>query len=289
MPTEQTVFDVSHNEAFRRLGSLEPGQQWSAFDVPREQARDGKATQFVTTIWNFHSNRDEKGRRTATEHAIAKDQVDGTYWYRVRKPYAGTTRKTWVAHWNGLLLALEKGIPIVGVLKDVHTDRCSLTHLFDCGNPRYQVDGSAMWLQLRPRGEVGCPVRPIDIRQITHADRRPDTFSERTRRFEESVHEALEGGATERRVRLANASRLPTRVEITTSVFDRNPDVVAEVLLRAEGVCEGCSQPAPFVRRSDGTPYLEVHHRIPLADGGEDVPENAVALCPNCHRAAHYA
>ncbi|HDR7378766.1 TPA: HNH endonuclease [Bacillus toyonensis] len=38
----------------------------------------------------------------------------------------------------------------------------------------------------------------------------------------------------------------------------------------------------------DGTPYLEVHHVVPLATGGEDSVENAVALCQNCHRKAHY-
>ncbi|WP_413817679.1 HNH endonuclease [Pseudomonas viridiflava] len=34
---------------------------------------------------------------------------------------------------------------------------------------------------------------------------------------------------------------------------------------------------------------MEVHHKIRLADGGLDTLENAVALCPNCHRATHYA
>ncbi|MDD1149814.1 HNH endonuclease [Pseudomonas sp. TNT2022 ID357] len=71
-------------------------------------------------------------------------------------------------------------------------------------------------------------------------------------------------------------------------MFVRNPDVVAEALHRAAGVCEVCVQPAPFTRKSNGTPYLEVHHKIRLADGGLDTLENAVALCPNCHRASHY-
>ncbi|MGE8574311.1 MAG: HNH endonuclease signature motif containing protein [Burkholderia contaminans] len=26
---------------------------------------------------------------------------------------------------------------------------------------------------------------------------------------------------------------------------------------------------------------------VQLADGGEDTTENAVAVCPNCHRRAH--
>jgi predicted HNH restriction endonuclease len=92
----------------------------------------------------------------------------------------------------------------------------------------------------------------------------------------------------------ARAKRLPTApkkpaVRVTTVlVFDRNPDVVAEVLAQALGKCQRCGAPAPFIRKSDGSPYLEVHHKIPLAFGGEDTVENAIALCPNCHREAHY-
>ncbi|MDH7515993.1 MAG: HNH endonuclease, partial [Bacteroidota bacterium] len=64
--------------------------------------------------------------------------------------------------------------------------------------------------------------------------------------------------------------------------------VIAEVLARANGICESCRQPAPFRRASDGSPYLEVHHRVWLSRGGEDTVSNAVALCPNCHRRMHY-
>lgn len=91
-----------------------------------------------------------------------------------------------------------------------------------------------------------------------------------------------------RHERLAAANRKPASTRVTSTAFLRNPDVVAEVLFRAHGVCERCKQPAPFKRATDGTPYLEVHHRIRLADGGDDTVENAVALCPNCHRKAHY-
>ncbi|MBC8673865.1 HNH endonuclease [Aeromonas hydrophila] len=45
---------------------------------------------------------------------------------------------------------------------------------------------------------------------------------------------------------------------------------------------------APFNRVSDGTPYLEVHHIQPLANGGEDTIQNTMALCPNCHRKRHF-
>jgi 5-methylcytosine-specific restriction protein A len=36
-------------------------------------------------------------------------------------------------------------------------------------------------------------------------------------------------------------------------------------------------------------PFLEVHHIIPLSEGGTDDLKNTAALCPNCHRAVHYA
>ncbi len=68
----------------------------------------------------------------------------------------------------------------------------------------------------------------------------------------------------------------------------RDPNVTAYVLQRAQGTCERCSCPAPFHRKSDGTPYLEVHHLEPLADGGADTVENACAVCPNCHREMHF-
>ncbi|MEC5166165.1 putative HNH restriction endonuclease [Flavobacterium sp. PL11] len=43
-----------------------------------------------------------------------------------------------------------------------------------------------------------------------------------------------------------------------------------------------------FLRDNGNTPYLEVHHKKPLAEDGDDTIENAFALCPNCHRHAHY-
>jgi len=59
-------------------------------------------------------------------------------------------------------------------------------------------------------------------------------------------------------------------------------------LQRAQGRCEACDQPAPF-RTPEGEPFLEVHHIRRLSDGGPDHPEWVAAICPNCHRRAHYA
>ena len=91
-----------------------------------------------------------------------------------------------------------------------------------------------------------------------------------------------------RRERLAVVSAYPMKIKVERVEFARNVDVIEEVLDRAGGVCESCRKPAPFKRRSNGLPYLEVHHKIRLADDGPDTADNAVALCPNCHREAHY-
>lgn len=78
----------------------------------------------------------------------------------------------------------------------------------------------------------------------------------------------------------------PEPTSVTSTVFKRDPVVRAYVLDVAGGKCELCDHSAPF-EDMDGDPFLEVHHVKTLADGGPDTAENAVALCPNCHRSLH--
>jgi len=80
----------------------------------------------------------------------------------------------------------------------------------------------------------------------------------------------------------------PDRVRSSSETYARSPAVKAWILDNAGGICECCSEDGPFVG-SNGRRYLEVHHVVRLADGGADKPENAVAVCPNCHRALHHA
>lgn len=106
--------------------------------------------------------------------------------------------------------------------------------------------------------------------------------------FDSAVASSLELTESERKSRLANAKKIPMRVIVASAQFVRNPDVVAQVLFRAAGRCERCREKAPFNRRKDDSPYLEVHHKLQLSQGGEDSVENAIALCPNCHRFEHF-
>jgi 5-methylcytosine-specific restriction enzyme A len=73
------------------------------------------------------------------------------------------------------------------------------------------------------------------------------------------------------------------------TMYARSEAVSDYVRLRAAGMCEGCGEPAPFVSRRTGEAYLEPHHTRRLSDGGPDHPRSVIALCPTCHRRAHYA
>jgi len=115
----------------------------------------------------------------------------------------------------------------------------------------------------------------------------PIPVEEVTEEFEKAVTSSkyMSHGREER---LEKANKYPKEVQIISRGFKRNADVVVAVLERANGYCEKCESKAPFIRKKDNTPYLEVHHKILLAEGGEDSIENAIAVCPNCHRELHF-
>lgn len=91
-----------------------------------------------------------------------------------------------------------------------------------------------------------------------------------------------------RKVALLAEKRAATAKERKVIVRARSLAIKLYVLLRANGVCEGCNYPAPFLK-PDGSPYLEPHHTQRLADDGPDHPAHVIALCPNCHRRAHHS
>lgn len=282
------LFDIGHNDAFRSLGALVPGQHWSSFDVPRADAKRGKASLFVTTIWNWHSVKDPNGQRLPTELAIVRGP-DGSYWYRMTRARKGESRGTHVAHWEGLNLAIESGTPIVGILKDVHTKRCASRAIFDITDWRDEHGGEAIWVRLSPRHTTAFPFQDTDLSEKLTGLSTMISLADLQVSFEAAVTASKALNRSKRLSRLHSAPVAARRVKVITYAYLRNPDVVAEVLFRAQGNCERCGNSAPFLRRSDGTPYLEVHHRVTLASGGADAVKNAEALCPNCHRELHYA
>ena len=144
------------------------------------------------------------------------------------------------------------------------------------------------WIEgYKPAANVGRNVEKtiLDslsrLEAITQDDLTPEADPEK---LEKKVRKA-------RRVPLARSPdgvEEPKRVTRITESYERDPAVKAWVLDQSKGVCELCEKQAPFVGE-DGYPFLEVHHAVPLADKGKDKTNNAVALCPNCHRLCHHS
>lgn len=116
----------------------------------------------------------------------------------------------------------------------------------------------------------------IDLAEITQPTVDRATWEERANRLKAT-------GKIER----PTGNKAPKKVEIQSIAYERDPEVRAWILQEANGVCELCNIIGPFINLI-GEPYLEVHHVITLAEGGLDIVENTVALCPSCHRRLHY-
>lgn len=122
-----------------------------------------------------------------------------------------------------------------------------------------------------------------NIIKITQNGQDFDDFSlECESSFEEDVISALGDN------KKAKGNKSPQQKAVISYLYVRDPAVVAYALKKAKGICGACGKEAPFISKSTGLPYLEVHHEVMLKDGGQDTPDNVIALCPNCHREKHY-
>lgn len=81
---------------------------------------------------------------------------------------------------------------------------------------------------------------------------------------------------------------LPDVAVITTETFVRNPLVASIARLRASCRCEIPDCAIPTFKTEAGEDFCEVHHVVALSEGGMDVIENAICLCPTHHREAHH-
>jgi 5-methylcytosine-specific restriction endonuclease McrA len=224
-----------------------------------------------------------------TSLGIVSFQATIVGWYDKRKLTDKTTR---LSEFNerinelqpkegGIHLKLKNGNACVNLLLIRNLER--LVSPFAVSHLRKVSDDTC--LKVRSRAGGWSPV----IEQAEWLGRLPAVvFKDHQEAEEGAFQRSAKDSSEARKKRLETASKIPVQIQVIAREFRRNPDVKAEVLERAQGRCEKCKKPAPFDRFSDGKPYLEVHHMKMLAEGGEDSCENAVALCPNCHRKYHY-
>ena len=70
-------------------------------------------------------------------------------------------------------------------------------------------------------------------------------------------------------------------------IFERNRKAVRD-LKRLYKTCQVSGDVFVFPK-TNGEPYLEVHHLVPLGEGGSDDPANLVVISAHIHRMLHYA
>lgn len=89
---------------------------------------------------------------------------------------------------------------------------------------------------------------------------------------------------------------LPPQSHLRTTTkggYRRDPRMAAEALRSAQFRCEWDGSHTTFTARKTGQNFVEAHHLIPMGEQVNhihslDVPENIIALCPNCHRLIHH-
>ena len=80
----------------------------------------------------------------------------------------------------------------------------------------------------------------------------------------------------------------------TSTEYGRKASIGKKAISDAKHKCQNDPQHETFISGSDGEPYMEPHHLIPISQQSKfpaaslDCAANIVVLCPTCHRAIHY-
>jgi 5-methylcytosine-specific restriction protein A len=123
--------------------------------------------------------------------------------------------------------------------------------------------------------------------QLTPEGAIPVLTGEQARIIEDSrARKARQLSDEELKARAKKAKGKPATRTAQTTACVRDAAVAEYARRLAKGLCDLCEMPAPFQNRQN-VGYLECHHVIWLAKGGDDTIENTVALCPNCPRKMH--
>lgn len=145
-----------------------------------------------------------------------------------------------------------------------------------CGVPKFErgIDKEG-----RERDVIVFPLIPVDLAYEIEQSEDAASIPPLATTLDEARHLALWA--------VDNNAESHGATTALRNLYRRSQLVKNYVLQRAAGVCELCSQPAPF-RRPNGSGYLEPHHTTRLSDGGLDHPKFVAAICPTCHRHIHY-
>jgi len=143
------------------------------------------------------------------------------------------------------------------------------------------------WVSEGDRLLMATDGRDVFVHKLTAADYQPpqDPVT-----HDEKVIGALSQIDREKLLmRAKSANPRPRQDRTEAPLYARDPAVRAWAMVRSDFRCEvpGCG--CYGFLKADGRRYIETHHIVPLGENGEDTIANTAAVCPNCHRKAHYS
>lgn len=196
--------------------------------------------------------------------------------------------------WNEDGVYLYTGEGQVGDMQFVRGNRAIRTHLAD-GKDLLMFENLGKGKGVRFIGNFACASWETRRGKDVNGDEREVIVFHLIRQEESEVDASAAPARSdvsleELRRRAMRSSSTPAEKDTKLTrrrYYERSEDVRAYVLARANGTCESCGKPAPFVRH-DGSPYLEPHHTRRVSDGGPDHPRWVGGICPTCHKEIHY-
>jgi predicted HNH restriction endonuclease len=153
--------------------------------------------------------------------------------------------------------------------------------------PEYRMGRFLHWIKEGDRLLMATDGEKVFVHKLTAEDTKDVEYSAEYTDKATKVYEHIDPDLLLKKAKAANPN--PKQHESKANVYYRDPAVKAYVLVRSGYKCEmpGCSYVG--FEKTDGGLYIEEHHVTPLAEGGEDIITNTVALCPNCHAKAHFS
>lgn len=143
------------------------------------------------------------------------------------------------------------------------------------------------------RIELKCGISEALMKEL---ERVKDLVSQKTRRpssLEDALKEVVafyiekQDPVKKAERSLTKPKRLASRREHRATQRGRGPipsKIKHQVVLRDQGQC---THQTPEGKRCDKKRWVEIHHRTPIANGGENTPDNLVTLCANHHKLQH--
>jgi hypothetical protein len=174
--------------------------------------------------------------------------------------------------------SIDPRVPGEGMSGAGETDRRVWNEFYDPASATLRMEALAqefarLWPEAATESEEGAELSAAGA-----------TLADEAARLETQPLEEL---IAKYRTQTRQRSQRPRKRTLSAYDYDRDPLVVAIARKRAAHRCEIHACAHPTFETLEGQTYTEVHHIIPLSEGGPDTIDNVACLCAAHHREVH--